>query len=189
MKIAAVLAGVLQLVLAAVVIGIPGVSTTLDAIATPDDAAASPPSAPAIHRMASSVPARRVLPTADPTSAVKGPATIRPTTSPTPGPSPTRSRHSFRISSPERTPATAVRTKPLVSAPVTRSRHTDPPTGVGVPDADQEHAPPGRTKEPPGHAAAETYGPKGETPEGTNRQPAEHHRDPSDDVRGRRSQR
>ncbi|MER6947237.1 hypothetical protein ABT294_24695 [Nonomuraea sp. NPDC000554] len=183
MKIAAVLAGVLQLILAAVVIGIPGFSTTLDAIAIPDDGTASPSSAPAIHRMASSVPARRALPTADPAS------TIRPTTSPTHGPFPTRTRHSFRTPSPERTPATAVRTKPLVSAPATRSHHKDPPTGHDVPDADQEHTPPGRTKEPPGQTAAETHGPKSATPRGTDRQPAEHHDDPFDDVRGRRSRR
>ncbi|MEV4173594.1 hypothetical protein [Nonomuraea sp. NPDC049709] len=152
LRISTVLAGLLHLVLAGLLIAIPGSSPTLDALPVPegDKERARRPVAVLSPRPATSPvepPAAPRRATAPGTSAP--PATPRPT--PTPTPTPLRGTRDVppvagRTSPPRVVSKVATKTPPPTSRPTPRLTRTTAPE----PGPTSEHTPPGQTREPPG---------------------------------------
>lgn len=164
LRISTVLAGLLHLALAALLVGIPSSSPTLDELPTPENHAAAP--LPAV--------AARIQLTVSPTTSTTQPPRI--TTAPAITPTRKHSNHRpTAIPSPQRptrpavirtTPArpTLVATTPTAShrpAPATSSpAKADeapqlPPSSTPEPEVTSPHTPPGQTREPPGQVAKE----------------------------------
>ncbi|MFB4277407.1 MULTISPECIES: hypothetical protein [unclassified Nonomuraea] len=152
LRISTVLAGLLHLVLAGLLIAIPGSSPTLDALPVPEGdkerarrpvAALSP--RPATSPVEHPAPPRRA--TVPGTSAP--PATPEPT--PTPTPAPLRGTRDVppvagRTSPPRVVSKAAPKTPPPTRRPTPRPTRTTAPE----PGPTSEHTPPGQTREPPG---------------------------------------
>ncbi|MFB9630534.1 hypothetical protein [Nonomuraea helvata] len=141
-RIATVLAGLAQLVLAALLIGIPAGSPTLDEVPVPEGVATTPsPAALAVHPTATPVrPTPRAYPATNPTRA--------PRTTPTARRSRTAPPVAARVTPPRQKTETA--TVPS-DAPTraTKSATTDIPEPS---EPSRQHTPPGQTREPPGQA-------------------------------------
>ncbi|MFI7455512.1 hypothetical protein ACIBQX_49195 [Nonomuraea sp. NPDC049714] len=159
----------MHLVLAAILLGIPSSTPTLDPFDTPDSDATAPPAAaqPASALVrdhttsvpaavpAASAPAARISPTTD---------TPHPSTRPTPGrttePVPARTRHPARTPPPAHTRTTTAPTRRPAGRPAATPHRTrpatptddDPPATTPKP----KHTPPGQTREPPGQATRRT---------------------------------
>ncbi len=169
-KISTVLAGILQLVLATLLVGIPGSSITLDPLPTPESdttprhavalsirPSTSPLSAAPYRRPATTGPSHRQRP--------------RRTTS-----APRPQRHGTPITtraiSPRPVPVATSGPSHHLQPPTSAAKPTksviDPPTGASQEPPPSQSAPPGQTKEPPGQGN-NPHGPKNEDKHGEQR--------------------
>lgn len=174
LKIIVLFAGILHLILAAIVIGLPGFPHSLDLFDTPDgsDGAAPPAAALPVHRTASvTTPDPPNRPAALPTS----PSTSRPSPITTHRPHKTHTARPVRTAPAMPSKAVASRPTPAASHKATPSPTTpqpNPETTAPTPPAQQPaHTPPGQTRQPPG----QTRQPPGQTrdqpPPGQTQQP------------------
>ncbi|TYB53461.1 hypothetical protein FXF51_49315 [Nonomuraea sp. PA05] len=157
LRISTVLAGLLNLALAALLAGIPSSSPTLDEVPTPENHAAAPLPAVAVPVQLTASPGRSTT------------RTRRPATAPTITPARKHSSHRPTATPrPQRSTRTAPARPTLVTAAPTASRRPTPatsspaeageapkPSSTPEPDAAAQHTPPGQTREPPGQANKE----------------------------------
>ncbi|SDL76863.1 hypothetical protein SAMN05421869_13095 [Nonomuraea jiangxiensis] len=172
LRISTVLAGVLHLVLAALLIGVPASSPTLDEVPVPeDDHAASPPAAlsrdPVVTPVRSAAPVQGATP-----SRPSGASVTTPTRRPRPTPITRRTRATppatARITPPRQQPTVAAAFDGLPRATTRAIRPTKTATRPPRPNPSREptprHTPPGQTREPPGQAAKSARGLRDEHP-------------------------
>lgn len=158
-KIATVLAGLMHLVLAAILLGIPSSSPTLDSFDIPGSDATTPPAAAlpasALARdRATSMPTARASPALSPLSTRPTPERIAPkrTTEPVPA----RTRRPAHTPSPAYTrTTTSPAQRPTGRPATTPHRATRPVTATAddPPATTSKRIPPGRTRTPPGQAS------------------------------------